>query len=260
MLVLGWLLLCGLSSSAQVPLELESETMFFITPDGKTLLTRLEYEERYRRDNSFQASNAVTVKVQHFNQSVTVSDMRKKPVRNSKSRTKGPVVQISLSFTRPLFDAGFASFTKLDLVTIQKILTKFKEWAKSSYASPSGTQLRRPFPEAMAWPVTTSANNVVTLTELPLLFMRDADRKLFLIFDKDKDFPGGMEELAPAAGGQGAEEGGAAAKVKSKVVDHWMGSVFRDMVLFGDIVLFEAVLQKVDAILKENQVAIQKLK
>ena len=42
----------------------------------------------------------------------------------------------------------------------------------------------------MAWPVTASANDVVTLSELPLIFMRGADGKPFLTA-KDKDFPWG---------------------------------------------------------------------
>ena len=45
MLVLGWLLFCSQSAGAQVPLELESETTFFVAPDDKNLLTRKEYED-----------------------------------------------------------------------------------------------------------------------------------------------------------------------------------------------------------------------
>ena len=72
MLTLGWLLICGLSAGAQVSLELESQTTYFIFPDGKVLpdgkllLTRQEYVDEYRR-NGLQATNSVTVTVQHFN-------------------------------------------------------------------------------------------------------------------------------------------------------------------------------------------------
>ncbi|MDD9865570.1 MAG: hypothetical protein OXS32_04405 [Verrucomicrobiales bacterium] len=251
MLLTVWLLLCGLSASAQVPLELESETIFFVAPDGLSLLTRSEYEARYERDNSFQAANAVTVKVQHFNKSVTVSDLRKKASADVRPKSKGPVVHVSISFVRQVFDTNFLSFAETDRVAIRRILAKFKEWVMASSGSKSGTQLRRPFPGDMAWPVTASANDVVTLSELPLIFMRGADGKPFLMFAKDKDFPSGMEVVASAVGGQEGEAGGGTAKSNSVVLDHWMN--------VGESALFEAVLQKVDAILKENLADIQKL-
>ena len=58
-----------------------------------------------------------------------------------------------------------------------------------------------------------------------------------------------LEETAPAVGGQAGGEGGAAAK--STIVDHWMSA--------EEMALFEAVLKKVDDILKKNREAIQKL-
>ena len=171
MLTLGWLLICGLSAGAQVSLELESQTTYFIFPDRKLLLTRQEYVDQYRQRNGLQATNSVTVTVQHFNEKAAVSDLRKKATPGTLPKAKGPVVQISLVFARPLFDASFVSFSEMDLAGIQKILTKFEEWETGSDFAQKGTQLHRPFPESMAWPVTTLANNVVTLTELPLLFM-----------------------------------------------------------------------------------------
>ena len=254
MLTLGLLLICGLSAGAQVSLELESQTTYFIFPDGKVLpdgkllLTRQEYVDEYRR-NGLQATNSVTVTVQHFNEKAAVSNLRKKATPSTLPKAKGPVVQISLVFARPLFDASFVSFAEMDQAGIQKILTKFEEWETGSDFAQKGTQLHRPFPESMAWPVTTVANNVVTLTELPLLFMRGSDGKTKLMFDKDKDFPNGLEETAPAVGGQAGGEGGAAAK--STIVDHWMSAEEMD--------LFEAVLKKVDDILKKNREAIEKL-
>ena len=68
---------CGLSTGAQVSLELESQTTYFFFPDGKPLLTRQEYVDQYRQDNGLQATNSVTVTVQHFNEKA-VSDLRKK--------------------------------------------------------------------------------------------------------------------------------------------------------------------------------------
>ncbi|MGB0550941.1 MAG: hypothetical protein ACPGR8_17600, partial [Limisphaerales bacterium] len=65
LLTLGWLLICGLSTGAQVSLELESQTTYFFFPDGKPLLTRQEYVDQYRQDNGLQATNSVTVTVQH---------------------------------------------------------------------------------------------------------------------------------------------------------------------------------------------------
>ena len=249
MMTLGWLLICGLSAGAQVSLELESQTTYFIFPDRKLLLTRQEYVDQYRQGNGLQATNSVTVTVQHFNEKAAVSNLRKKATPSTLPKDKGPVVQISLVFERPLFDASFVSFAEMDWAGIQKILTKFEEWETGSDSAQKGTQLRRPFPESMAWPVTTVANNVVTLTELPLLFMRGSDGKTNLMFDKDKDFPNGLEETAPAVGGQAGGEGGAAAK--STIVDHWMSA--------EEMALFEAVLKKVDDILKKNREAIQKL-
>ena len=247
MLTLGWLLIFGLSAGAQVSLELESQTTYFIFPDRKLLLTRQEYLDQYRQ--GLQATNSVTVTVQHFNEKAAVSNLRKKTTPSTLPKDKGPVVQISLVFARPLFDASFVSFAEMDRAGIQKILTKFEEWETGSDSDQKGTQLRRPFPESMPWPVTTVANNVVTLTELPLLFMRGSDGKTNLMFDKDKDFPNGLEETAPAVGGQAGGEGGAAAK--SKIVDHWMSA--------EEMALFEEVLKKVNDILKKNREAIQKL-
>ena len=251
MLTLGWLLICGLSAGAQVSLELESQTTYFIFPDRKLLLTRQEYVDQYRQGNGLQATNSVNVTVQHFNEKAAVSDLRKKATPSTLPKAKGPVVQISLVFARPLFDASFVSFAEMDRAGIQKILTKFEEWETGSDSAQKGTQLRRPFPESIAWPVTTVANNVVTLTELPLLFMRGSDGKTNLMFDKDKDFPNGLEETAPAVGGQAGGEGGASAAAKSTIVDHWMSA--------EEMALFEAVLKKVDDILKKNREAIQKL-
>ena len=77
--------------------------------------------------------------------------------------------------------------------------------------------------------------------------MRDSEGKSVLMFEKDKDFPDGLEKTAPATDG----EAGAAVKALPTVVDHWMSA--------RDMALFELVLQKVDAILKENQAEIQKL-
>ena len=84
----------------------------------------------------------------------------------------------------------------------------------------------------MAWPVTTVANNVVTLTKLPLLFMRGSDGKTNLMFD-GTSFPNGLEETAQAVGGQAGGEGRAAAK---SIVDHWMSA--------EEMALFEAVLKR----------------
>ena len=132
MLTLGWLLICGLSVRAQVSLELESQTTYFIFPDGKVLpdgkllLTRQEYVDEYRR-NGLQATNSVTVTVQHFNEKAAVSNLRKKATPSTLPKDKGPVIQISLVFARPLFDASFVSFAEMDLAGIQKILTKLKK-------------------------------------------------------------------------------------------------------------------------------------
>ena len=120
MLTLGWLLICSLSAGAQVSLELESQTTYFFFPDGKPLLTRQEYVDQYRQDNGLQATNSVTVTVQHFNEKAAVSDLRKKATPSTLPKAKGPVVQISLVFARPLFDASFVSFSEMDLAGIQK--------------------------------------------------------------------------------------------------------------------------------------------
>ena len=142
MLTLGWLLICGLSVRAQVSLELESQTTYFIFPDGKLLRTRQEYVDQYRKGNGLQATNSVTVTVQHFNEKAAVSNMRKKATPSTLPKAKGQVVQISLVFARPLFDASFVSFAEMDLAVIQKILTKFEEWETGSDSAQKGTQLR----------------------------------------------------------------------------------------------------------------------
>ena len=108
------------------------------------------------------------------------------------------------------------------------------------------------------------ANSAVTLTEQPLLFLRDQKGAAFLLLDKGKAFPGGMEKVAattaaagaaPAAGAAGAEAaaGGEAAGAKAKVkyTDHWLSA--------GDVALLEAALGKVDDVLRQNRAAIQKL-
>ena len=159
LLTLGWLLIFGLSAGAQVSLELESQTTYFIFPDRKLLLTRQEYLDQYR--HGLQATNSVTLTVQHFNEKAAVSNLRKKTTPSTLPKDKGSVVQISLVFARPLFDASFVSFAETDRAGIQKILTKFKKWETGSDSAQKGTQLRRPFPESMAWPVTTVALSLI---------------------------------------------------------------------------------------------------
>jgi hypothetical protein len=95
-----------------------------------------------------------------------------------------------------------------------------------------------------------------------LMFLRDQKGAVFLLLDKDKAFPGGMEKVAattaaagaaPAAGAAEAEAaaGAAAAGAKVKYTDHWLSA--------GDVALLEAALGKVDDVLRQNRAAIQKL-
>ena len=266
-LTLWFLLLGGPVLCAQTPLELGSKTDFYVVPGGGKLMTRDEYVSRYRSDNSFQASNAVEVSVVHFDDTAIVADQRKKASPKEKPKTKGPVTSISLAFSRPIFDSGFGTFSAEDMAQIRKALAKFKQWKTESVASPSGTELRRPFPQALLWPVAIEANNAVTLTEQQLLFLRDQKGAAYLLLDRDKAFPAGMEKVtgataggaaagaAPAAGAGGggaAPAGGAGAKAKVAYVDHWMSD--------GDVAVFEATLDKVDELLRQNRDAIQKLK
>lgn len=265
------LLLGGMTLCAQSPLELESKSVFFVVPGGSGLLTQDEYMARYRANNSVQASNAIEVSVMHFNDTATVADQRKKASPKEKPKTKGPVTSVSLVFSRPIFDSGFGTFSAADMVQIRSALAKFKQWKTESAASPSGTELRRPFPQALSWPVAIEANNAVTLTEQPLLFMHDQKGVAFLMLEKDKALPGGMEKTtitataagaaagggAAAAGAEGAAPaagaagGGAGAKAKVTYVDHWMSD--------RDVAIFEATLDKVDELLRQNRAAIQKL-
>ena len=269
-LTLWFLLLGGPVLCAQTPLELGSKTDFYVVPGGGKLMTRDEYVSRYRSDNSFQASNAVEVSVVHFDDTAIVADQRKKASPKEKPKTKGPVTSISLAFSRPIFDSGFGTFSAADMAQIRKALAKFKQWKTESAASPSGTELRRPFSQALLWPVAIEANNAVTLTEQQLLFLRDQKGAAYLLLDRDKAFPAGMEKVtgataggaaagaagaAPAAGAGGggaAPAGGAGAKAKVAYVDHWMSD--------GDVAVFEATLDKVDELLRQNRDAIQKLK
>ena len=271
-LTLCLLLLGGTVLCAQTPLELGSKTDFYVVPGGGKLMTRNEYVSRYRSDNSFQASNAVEVSVMHFNDTATVGDQRKKASPKVQPKTKGPVTSISLVFSRPIFDTGFGTFSAADMAQIRQALAKFRQWKTESAASPVGTEIRRPFPQTLLWPVAIEANNAVTLTEQPLLFLRDQKGAAFLLLDRDKAFPGGMEKVtatttaggaaagaagaapaAGAAGGGAAPAGGAGAGGKAKVtyVDHWMSD--------GDVAIFEATLDKVDELLRQNRAAIQKL-
>ena len=122
--------------------------------------------------------------------------------------------------------------------------------------------------EALLWPVAIEANSAVTLTEQQLLFLRDQKGAAYLLLDRDKAFPAGMEKVtgataggaaagaAPAAGAGGggaAPAGGAGAGAKAKViyVDHWMSD--------SDVAVFEATLDKLDELLRQNRAAIQKL-
>ena len=102
------------------------------------------------------------------------------------------------------------------------------------------------------------ANSAVTLTEQPLLFLRDQKGAAYLLLDRDKAFPAGMEKVtatagaaAGAAGGGAAPAGGAGAKAKVIYVDHWMSD--------SDVAVFEATLDKLDELLRQNRAAIQKL-
>ena len=120
--------------------------------------------------------------------------------------------------------------------------------------------------EALLWPVAIEANSAVTLTEQQLLFLRDQKGAAYLLLDRDKAFPAGMEKVtgataggaaagaAPAAGAGGggaAPAGGAGAKAKVAYVDHWMSD--------RDVAVFEATLDRVDELLRQNRDAIQKL-
>ena len=114
--------------------------------------------------------------------------------------------------------------------------------------------------EALLWPVAIEANSAVTLTEQPLLFLRDQKGAAYLLLDRDKAFPAEMETVtatagaaAGAAGGGAAPAGGAGAGAKAKViyVDHWMSD--------SDVAVFKATLDKLDELLRQNRAAIQKL-
>ena len=262
-LILWMLLLGGMKLCAQSPLELESKSAFFVVPGVSGLLTQDEYTARYLANNSVQASNAIEVSVMHFNDTAVVADQRKKASPKEKPKTIGPVIQISLVFTRPIFDAAFGTFSAADMAQIRQALAKFSQWTESA-TSPTGTEFRRPFPQPLPWPVASETDGRIILTEQPLLFLRDQKGAAFLLLDKDKAFPGGMEKVAattaatgaaPAAGAAGAEAaaGGEAAGAKAKVkyTDHWLSA--------DDVALFEAALSKVDDVLKQNRDAIQKL-
>ena len=105
--------------------------------------------------------------------------------------------------------------------------------------------------EALLWPVAIEANSAVTLTEQPLLFLRDQKGAAYLLLDRDKAFPAGMEKVTATAGGGAAPAGGVGAGAKAIYVDHWMSD--------GDVAVFEATLDKVDELLRQNRAAIQKL-
>ncbi|SVD17623.1 uncharacterized protein METZ01_LOCUS370477, partial [marine metagenome] len=236
-LILWMLLLGGMKLCAQSPLELESKSAFFVVPGVSGLLTQDEYTARYLANNSVQASNAIEVSVMHFNDTAVVADQRKKASPKEKPKTIGPVIQISLVFTRPIFDAAFGTFSAADMAQIRQALAKFSQWKKGA-TSPTGTEFRRPFPQPLPWPVASETDGRVILTEQPLLFLRDQKGAAFLLLDKDKAFPGGMEKVAattaaagaaPAAGAAGAAgaeaaAGGAAAGAKVKYTDHWLSA------------------------------------
>ena len=97
------------------------------------------------------------------------------------------------------------------------------------------------------------ANSAVTLTEQPLLFLRDQKGAAYLLLDRDKAFPAEMEKVTATAGGGAAPAGGGGAGAKAKViyVDHWMSD--------SDVAVFEATLDKLDELLRQNRAAIQKL-
>lgn len=261
-LILWTLLLGGTTLCAQSPLELGSKSVFFVVRGSSGLLTQDEYVSRYRANNSVQASNAIEVSVMHFNDTAVVADQRKKASPKDKPKTIGPVIQISLAFTRPIFDTAFGTFSAADMAQIRQALAKFSQWKTESVTNPAGTEFRRPFPQALPWPVASEANGTVILTEQSLMFLRDQKGAAFLLLDKDKAFPGGMEKVAattaaagaaPAAGAAEAEAaaGGAAAGAKVKYTDHWLSA--------GDVALLEAALGKVDDVLRQNRAAIQKL-
>ena len=163
------------------------------------------------------------------------------------------MIQISLAFTRPIFDTAFGTFSAADMAQIRQALVKLSQWKTESVTNPAGTELRRPFPQALPWPVASEANGTVILTEQSLMFLRDQKGAAFLLLVKDKAFPGGMEKVAATTAAAGAEAaaGGAAAGAKVKYTDHWLST--------GDVALLEAALGKVDDVLKQNQAAIQKL-
>ncbi|HJN89586.1 MAG TPA: hypothetical protein QGG93_04555 [Verrucomicrobiota bacterium] len=267
---LGLLLLGGAVLCAQTALELGSKTNFYVVPGGTELMTRDEYVSRYRSNNSFQASNAVEVSVMHFNETAVVADRRKKASPKDQPKAKGPVVSISLVYTRPIFDSAFGTFSAADMAQVRSVLAKFQQWKTESAANPAGTELRRPFPQTLSWPVASEANGTVILTEQPLLFLRDQKGAAFLLLDKDKAFPGGIEKVTatagaaaggaaaaaagadPAADAATAGGAGAGAKAKATYNDHWMSK--------GDVAVFEATLNKVEELLKQNQASIQKLR
>jgi len=206
------------------------------------------------------------VSVKHLDDTAVVVDQRKKASPKDTPKTKGPVISISLLFSRPIFDPAFGTFSAADMAQIRSALAKFKQWKTESATAPSGTELRRPFPATLLWPVAVEANNAVTLTEQPLQFLHDPKGAAFLLLDKDKAFPAGMEKMDPtatpaaaAAGGEApaaaAAEGaaaGAGAKAKVVYVDHWMS--------VADVALFQATLDKVDELIQQNRAAIQKLR
>ena len=68
-------------------------------------------------------------------------------------------------------------------------------------------------------PVSSEANGRVILSEQPLMFLRDQKGAAFLLLDKGKAFPGGMEKVAATTAAAGGEAAGAKAKVK--YTDHW---------------------------------------
>ena len=260
--MLGILLLAGLDLPAQTSLELSSKTDFYVAPVSGVLMTRAEYLKRYRSDNRFQASNAVEISVRHLNDTATVDDQRNKAAANDLPKTKGPVTSISLVFSRPIFDSSFGAFSAADLVQIRGAIAKFSQWNTESASSVVGTELRRPFPMTLSWPVAMESNGTVTLTEQPLLFLRDQKGDSFLLMDKDKSFTAGMEKSRASTGAEGgateggATEGGAteggATNVKVTYIDHWMSA--------DDLAVFEATLDKVDLLLEQNRAVIQKLK
>jgi len=83
------------------------------------------------------------------------------------------------------------------------------------------------------------------------MFLRDQKGAAFLLLDKDKAFPGGMEKVAATTAAAGGEAAGAKAKVKVKYTDHCLSA--------GDVALLEAALGQVSDVLRQNRAAIQKL-